>query len=75
MTPCTLDALRAAVARVLVARGEAADALVCSAYTFGGSTTAHIDAVAREDFQQLLRDAEPVLRSDNKPHFVSPLKR
>ncbi len=30
MTPCTLDALRAAVARVLAARGEAADGLVCS---------------------------------------------
>lgn len=29
MTPTTLPALRAAVARVLVARGEAADALVC----------------------------------------------
>ena len=46
MTPCTLDALRAAVARVLVARGEAADALVCSAYTGSAGTTAHIDAVA-----------------------------
>ena len=45
-SPRTLGELRAAVARVLVARGEAADALVCSAYTFGGSTTAHIDAVA-----------------------------
>jgi hypothetical protein len=44
--PRTLRELRAAVARVLVARGEAADALVCSAYTFGGGTTAHIDAVA-----------------------------
>ena len=44
--PRTLRELRAAVARVLVVRGEAADALVCSAYTFGGSTTAHIDAVA-----------------------------
>ncbi len=42
--PC-LDTARS-VARVLVARGEAADALVCDAYTFGGSTTAHIDAVA-----------------------------
>ena len=31
MTPTTLGELRAAVARVLVARGEAADALVCSA--------------------------------------------
>ena len=45
-SPRTLDALRAAVARVLVARGEAEDALVVHAYTFGGSTTAHIDAVA-----------------------------
>ena len=46
MTPRTLDALRAAVARVLVARGEAADALAVHAYTFGDGTTAHIDAVA-----------------------------
>ena len=45
-SPRTLDALRAAVARVLVARGEAADALVVHAYTFGDGTTAHIDAVA-----------------------------
>ena len=44
--PRTLRELRAAVARVLVARGEAEDALVVHAYTFGGSTTAHIDAVA-----------------------------
>ena len=44
--PRTLRELRAAVASVLVARGEAADALVCSAYTFGGVTTAHIGAVA-----------------------------
>lgn len=44
--PCTLDALRAAVARVLVARGEAADALVVHAYRGSGSTAAHIDAVA-----------------------------
>ena len=44
--PTTLGALRAAVASVLVARGEAADALVCSAYTGSAGTTAHIDAVA-----------------------------
>ena len=45
-TPTTLPALRSAVASVLVARGEAADALVCSAYTGSAGTTAHIDAVA-----------------------------
>lgn len=45
-SPRTLGELRAAVARVLVARGEAADALVCSAYTGSAGTTAHIDAVA-----------------------------
>ena len=44
--PRTLRELRSAVVRVLVARGAAADARVCSAYTFGGGTTAHIDAVA-----------------------------
>ena len=46
MTPTTLGELRAAVARVLAARGEAEDALVCSAYTGSAGTTAHIDAVA-----------------------------
>ncbi len=45
MTPCTLDALRAAVARVLVARGEA-EALAVHAHRGSGGTTAHIDAVA-----------------------------
>jgi hypothetical protein len=46
VTPRTLDALRSAVARVLVARGEAADALAVHAYTGSAGTTAHIDAVA-----------------------------
>ena len=46
MTPRTLDALCDAVARVLAARGESAEALAVSAYTGGGGTTAHIDAVA-----------------------------
>ena len=45
-SPRTLDALRSAVARVLVARGEAEDALVVHAYTGSAGTTAHIDAVA-----------------------------
>lgn len=44
--PRTLRELRSDVARVLVARGEAADALAVHAYTGSGSTTAHIDAVA-----------------------------
>jgi len=44
--PRTLRELRAAVARVLVARGEAADALAVHAYTGSAGTTAHIDAVA-----------------------------
>ena len=44
--PRTLRELRAAVARVLVARGEAEDALVVHAYTGSAGTTAHIDAVA-----------------------------
>ncbi len=40
-SPRTLDALRSAVARVLVARGESTDALALAvgAYTFGGSTS------------------------------------
>ena len=44
--PRTLRELRAAVGRVLVARGEAADALAVHAYRGSGGTTAHIDAVA-----------------------------
>ena len=46
MTPRTLPALRSAVARVLVARGESAEALAVSAYTDSNVTTAHIDAMA-----------------------------
>jgi len=45
-SPTTLGELRSAVARVLVARGEAADALAVHAYTGSAGTTAHIDAVA-----------------------------
>ena len=46
MTPRTLPALRSAVARVLVARGESAEALAVHAYTGSAGTAAHIDAVA-----------------------------
>ena len=46
MIPRTLDALRAAVARVLTARGEAPDALRVTAHRSGGDTTVRVLTLA-----------------------------